>query len=164
MDDKIEMVPSLRNGVENRFHLARDIDVERHQKRGFDHLGQRLDIFPRLVVQIGDGDLGAQRAKRLGAAPGNGILIGDADNQAFFSFQQSCLDGRKGAVRPPRYFMLFSGAHNIISGTSWGTTITAWVFSMICDTGTPGALSSKTGWPSRNAITANSVTTRSTGR
>ena len=49
---------------------------------------QRLDIFLGLVVEIGDGELRAERAESLGAAPGDRVLVGDADDQTFLAFEQ----------------------------------------------------------------------------
>ena len=43
--------------------------------------GQRLDVRPGLVVQVGDGQLGAELAERAGAAEGDRVLVGDAEDQ-----------------------------------------------------------------------------------
>ncbi len=40
-------------------------DVERQEDRRFEFLGQRLDVRPRLLVQVGDRDVGAHLAERL---------------------------------------------------------------------------------------------------
>ena len=55
--------------------------LQRQEQRRIDRLRQRLDIGPRLVVQIGHRDLGAGAAHRLGAAPGDRVVVGDADDQ-----------------------------------------------------------------------------------
>ena len=42
---------------------------------------QRLDIGPGLVVEVGDGQLGAEFVEGLGAAVGDRAVVGDADDQ-----------------------------------------------------------------------------------
>ena len=41
-----------------------------------------------LFIQIGDGEVGAQRAKRLGAAPGDRLIIGNADDQSLLALER----------------------------------------------------------------------------
>ena len=55
--------------------------VERQEERRAERLRQRLDVRARLVVEIGDRELGAELAERLGAAPGDRVLVGDADDE-----------------------------------------------------------------------------------
>ena len=55
---------------------------------------QRLDMGARLVVQPGDGELGAGVAERLGAAIGDRLVVGDADDQRLVPGQ----DGSDGVV------------------------------------------------------------------
>ena len=68
------------NLFEHLFHLARRVHVEWHYDRRFERVGQRFDIFLGLVVEVGHRKLGAERSERLGASPGNGILIRNAYN------------------------------------------------------------------------------------
>ena len=79
---------SLAISLENRLHLAGCAHVERHQDRRFEFARQRFDVFLGFVVEIGDRELRAQRAKRLGAAPGDGLVIGNADDEASLAFEQ----------------------------------------------------------------------------
>lgn len=44
--------------------------------------GQRLDTLLERFALIGEGNLGALIGQRLGNAPGNGMLIGDAHDEA----------------------------------------------------------------------------------
>ena len=57
-------------------------------------LRERLDEFLRLVVQIGDGQLGAEGAEGLGAAPGDRLVVGNADDEAFLAFEKLGFHGR----------------------------------------------------------------------
>ena len=176
MDDEIELAPLLGDALEHRLHLAGRVHVERHEDRRFQLLRQRLDIFLCLLVEIGDGELGAERAEGLGAAPGDRVLVGDADDEAPLAFEELGFDDgdhggcplfpdaipvpaqqRPAALAPP----LLQSA---ISGTFFAITSSASVAAITWATEIPGPVSSKVARPSWNAITASSVTTRSTGR
>ena len=87
VQQEIELAPFLPDPFEHLFHLAFGVDVERHEDRRFQHFGKRFDMLPGTLVQIGDGEIGSQRAKRLGAAPGDRLIVGDADDQSLLSFQ-----------------------------------------------------------------------------
>ena len=50
-------------------------------------LRQRLDVRPRLLVEVGDRELGAELAERLGAAVGDRDVVGDADDQRLLAVQ-----------------------------------------------------------------------------
>ena len=63
---------------------------------------QRLDIFFGFVVEIGHGKFGAERAKGLGAAPGDGLFVGNADDKPSLAFQK--LSFHRGNLR-------FGGSH-----------------------------------------------------
>ena len=67
--------------VEQGFQLAGLRDVERRRDLGAELDGERLDMGTRLVVQPGEGEIGARRAKRLRAAIGDRLVVGDADDQ-----------------------------------------------------------------------------------
>ena len=101
MDQEIERAPLLADALEHRLHLALDADVERHDDRRLELARQRLDEFLGLVVQIGDRELGAERAERLGAAPGDGLIVGDADDQPSLAFEQRRLARRECSCGPP---------------------------------------------------------------
>ena len=40
------------------------------------------------IVQVGHREIGPERTKRLGASPGDRLVIGDADDQAFLALQR----------------------------------------------------------------------------
>ena len=71
MDQNIEPAPFFPNLIKQRIQLSRDRDVEFAGDRRLELLGQRFDPAPRLPVQPGNGQIRADRAKRLGAAIGN---------------------------------------------------------------------------------------------
>jgi hypothetical protein len=69
------------NALEHRLQLPRLSHVERHDDRGPDLGRERLDECPCLLIDIGDCDVGSERAQPFGAAPRNGVRVGDADDQ-----------------------------------------------------------------------------------
>ena len=85
MEQDVQLAPFLPDHVEKRLFLIRIGDVERLDDLGVQLLGERTDIFLGLLVEIGDRKIGALSVKRLGAAIGNGLIIGDADNQRLLS-------------------------------------------------------------------------------
>ena len=87
MEREIEPAPAPLDLREHGLELALDLDVERHEDRRFELLGERLDVRLRLVVQVGDGELGAERAEGPGAAVGDRVLVGDADHEPFLAFE-----------------------------------------------------------------------------
>src|SRR5207245_3498506 len=57
----------------------------------------RLDVFLRLVVEIGHGELSSERPECFSAAPSDRIFIGNADDEAFLALEQLGLyDGNHG--------------------------------------------------------------------
>src|SRR5260370_37276026 len=77
----VETAPLFGDLLEYRFELPGYGDVERQEYRRLETGRQRLYIGPCFVVEISDRDLGADRAERLGAAIGNRMLVGDADDE-----------------------------------------------------------------------------------
>ena len=97
---KVEPAPVLADALENRLHLAPFAHVERHHDRRLELASERLDVFLCLVVEIGDRELGSQRAERLGAAPSDRIFIGNADDEAFFALEQLGFYDRDHRLNP----------------------------------------------------------------
>src|SRR5262249_43149578 len=62
--------------------------------------GERLHMGLRLVVEIGHGDLGAEGVERLGAAPGDRMLVGDADDEPLLALEQRRLGSRDHGRSP----------------------------------------------------------------
>ena len=56
-------------------------DVERHEDGRLQLACERLDVALGLLVEVGDGQVRAELVKRLGAAVGDRMLVGDAADQ-----------------------------------------------------------------------------------
>src|SRR5579871_2010325 len=133
MKQEIELSPFLLDALEHLFGLTLDTDIERHEDRRLEILRQRLDIFPGAVVQIGDRQLGSERAKRLGAAPGDRLIVGDADNQPLAPLERNLGLGKYRDVHDTfslvwadgeRFHSSANVCSAIISSSSVGTTRT----------------------------------------
>ena len=93
VDEKIELSPFLANSIKYRLRLPGNADIQRHEDRRFELARERLHMFLCLFIEIGDGEVGSQGAERLGAAPGDRLLVGDADDQAFAPFEGTLVSG-----------------------------------------------------------------------
>ena len=91
---KSSLPQSCGDPLEDRLELAVGHHVHRHEDRRLDLAGQRLDVRLRLVVEVGDRELGAEGAEGAGAAPGDRAVVGDADDQALLAVEQLRLDGK----------------------------------------------------------------------
>ena len=87
MQQEIEPPPFLCDPLEHLLGLPLHHDVERHEDRRFQRLRERFDVLLGTVVQVGDREFGPERTKRPCASPSDGLLVGDANNEAFFPFQ-----------------------------------------------------------------------------
>ena len=87
MDENVEPSPPDANLVKDRLQLSRDGNVNFARDRGFQLSGERFDKAPRLLVQPRNGEVGPDGAERLGAAVGDGILVGDSDHERFLPGQ-----------------------------------------------------------------------------
>ena len=56
---------------------------------GFERLDQRQDALLEHIALIGKGQFRARVMQRLGDAPGDGMLVGDAHDQAFLAFHKA---------------------------------------------------------------------------
>jgi hypothetical protein len=83
----VEPAPFLGDVLEHGLHLARLADVHRQEQLGVELVGERLDEPFGLLVEIGDRDVGAERAQPLGAAPGDRLVVGDADHEGLAAFE-----------------------------------------------------------------------------
>src|SRR5258708_5848913 len=82
---EVQLAPLLRDAVENGFHLPRDADVQRHHDRRLERARQRLDVLFGLVIEIGNGQIGAEGAEGGGTAPRYGLLVRYPYPQPFFA-------------------------------------------------------------------------------
>ena len=104
MHDEIELAPFGRDPLEHRLELALGHHVHRHEDRCLDLARQRLDMRLCLVVEIGDREIGAEGAKGSGTAPGDRVVIGDADDETLAAFEQLGFDMAGMASVPPWMF------------------------------------------------------------
>ena len=87
---------------EQRLELALPTQVERCHQLGLELPGQRLDVRLGLLVEVGDRQLRAQPAERLGAAPGDRLVVGDAGDEAPATFEgdQRAIEGDHAGPSP----------------------------------------------------------------
>jgi hypothetical protein len=71
----------------HRFEHTRRGDIERHEDRCAELFGERLDVGLRLLVDIGDREVGAKLPKRLRAAIGNRMLVRHTYDERFGAFE-----------------------------------------------------------------------------
>ena len=85
MHHEIQATPAVADGIEYGFQLAVLLYVQRQDQACIQPLGQRAHKALGLVVQVSNGNLGAQLAHDFGAAVGNAVFVGYANNQAAFA-------------------------------------------------------------------------------
>src|ERR1700750_3155445 len=103
MYQEVEGTPLLVNAFEKPFHLPRRADVKRHHDLSLKRVGQRLDKFLCLVVEVSHGQLGSERPKCSSTSPGDRILVSDANYNAPLASKELSLC-RRDKGRAPRYF------------------------------------------------------------
>jgi hypothetical protein len=94
VDDEVELAPELLFGVEHRIDGRRIGDVAMADDMAAEFRRQRLDALLQRIALIGEGEFGALRLARLGNAPGDGTVVGDAQNDAALALEQ--IGGREG--------------------------------------------------------------------
>src|SRR5262249_27488240 len=128
VNDDVELTPLLGDPLEHGLHLAGLVDVERHEDLRLELLGERRDELLGLLVEIGDRDVGAERPQPPGAAPGDRLIVGDADHEglAALELRQNARDAHAvlafsgwRSVRPASSASVWRA---IISSSSVGTT------------------------------------------
>src|SRR5262249_50340315 len=92
MHKKVELAPDFADFLENSLRLAGDANVERHHNRSFESLRERIDKFFGFVVQIAHGELSPQGTKCLGAAPGDRLIVGNADHESLLAVEKFGFD------------------------------------------------------------------------
>src|SRR5882757_7335130 len=109
MQQKVKLAPLLPDVLEYLLHLPFDSHVKRQEDWSFQVLGEWLDMLLRPLVQIGDRKLCAERAKSLGAAPSDRLVVGNADDQAFASLECDLGLGKDGDVHDALSFAWVDG-------------------------------------------------------
>ena len=79
------MAPLFPNCCENGRHLPDVAHVQRQEQLGSERADERLDIRPRLFVEVGYREVRSDIAQCPGAAIGNRLIVGDAGNQPDFA-------------------------------------------------------------------------------
>src|SRR5262245_19910782 len=88
METDIELAPILLYPRKSGFQLALDPDIKRHEDRGTDLPGQRLDIRFRLVVEVGHRQVGTEGSKGLGAPPCDRLVVGDTGHERLTALEE----------------------------------------------------------------------------
>src|SRR5262245_42772004 len=88
MDDEIQLSPILRDALEHRLHLSRNLRIEGHDYFCIKFARQRFNVLLCFVIEIRDGQLRAQSSKCRGAPPCDRLLICDTDNQSLLPLEE----------------------------------------------------------------------------
>ena len=81
---------ALRGARHQGLELAVLLDIAAHQIHA-QRPRQRFDKAAGFVVEAGHHQFGAHLVRQLGAAPGNAVFVGQAQDQAFFAGQAECV-------------------------------------------------------------------------
>ena len=88
MDDEIDRAPFRLQCTEHRVHALAVGDIAGQQDLGADTVGQRFHTFAERIALIGEGEFRTVIGEHFGDAPGDGMIIGDAHDEAAFAFHQ----------------------------------------------------------------------------
>ena len=88
MDEEIHRPPLLLEDAEGLVHRGVVGDVALDERGDADLGGERLDALLERLALVGEGDLGALVGERLGDAPGDRVLVGDAHDEAALAGHQ----------------------------------------------------------------------------
>src|SRR5262245_33245095 len=126
MNERVEAPPFRRDPLEHRFRLPRLRDVQWHDDLRFELFRQRGDELLGLLVEVGHCELGAERAQPFCAAPGDRLLVGDADDQGLASLKLRANALNRHAILASSIRRALDRAASvwraIISSSSVGTT------------------------------------------
>ena len=86
---EVEPAPALPGGIEDGLQLTRLLDVAGQENRRLQLLGDGLDVGLRLLVQVGERELGAEEAERRGAAVGDRLAVGDAEHDPLLAVERA---------------------------------------------------------------------------
>ncbi len=101
MDEEIHRSPFAADRVEHRIHRGDVLDIAGQQQLGADAVGQRLDALSEGFALIGERQFRAVLGQSLGDAPGDGVIIGDAHDEAPLAGHQA-LHGILPSTKVPR--------------------------------------------------------------
>src|ERR1700761_5637523 len=89
MSDEVEGRPALLQRGEDAVDRAKVLDIAGQGYIRADAFSERPDALAQGVALIGEGQLGAMIRKRLGDTPGDGMIVGDAHDEAALSGHQT---------------------------------------------------------------------------
>ena len=87
--DEVEAAPGHAQRIENRLQRCAVLHVAGIEQRGAERGGERLHAPAEMLALIGEGELRALRGERLGDAPGDRMIVGDAHDQAALAGHQA---------------------------------------------------------------------------
>src|SRR5262245_8134368 len=95
MDGEIETAPNVFERPEQPIHRRRVLDVAWQDDRCFKAFGERLDALAKRLALIGERELRAMLMERLGDAPGDRMIVGNAHDEPALAAHQTC-SGKNG--------------------------------------------------------------------
>ena len=87
--EKIHRAPLFPDCFEHRIDRSNVLDVAGQYQRRAGLFGERFYAFGQRVTLIGESQLGAVRRQHLRNAPGNGMVVGNAHDQAALPLHQT---------------------------------------------------------------------------
>jgi len=106
MDQEVELAPGAVDGRENSVHGRSVGDIAGDDEACAEFVGERFDSLLDRLALVGERQFGALCGTRLGDAPGDGTVVGDAHDEPAFARHQ--IAGYPGGTR--RSFTHRSGA------------------------------------------------------
>ena len=100
VDDEVDVVPGLADGVEGAVEAGALGDVAIDQQVRADRLGERPDAARERIRLVGEGQLGALAGGRAGDAPGDRMVVGDPHDEAAFAGHQPAWRGFRHICLP----------------------------------------------------------------
>ena len=85
---EVELAPAPAELGEHRVHRAAVGNIAGQHDLGASLRRQRLDPLLQGLSLVGEGQRGALRGRRLGNAPGDRAIVGDAHDEAAFALHQ----------------------------------------------------------------------------
>ena len=122
MDDEIEPVPRSVERGEGGVDGSDVLHVAGQHESGAERAGERGDASTERLALVGEGELRPVRGKDLGDAPGDGMVVRDAHDQAALALHQTAhlslpLGSNPGAPARRRGALAQGGSGGKASGT-----------------------------------------------
>jgi len=88
MDQEVELAPGAVDGRENSVHGRSVGDIAGDDEACAEFVGERFDSLLDRLALVGERQFGALCGTRLGDAPGDGTVVGDAHDEPAFARHQ----------------------------------------------------------------------------